>query len=290
MWAVLGLLCAGLTGGGDALCKRLLVRSNERVVAWAILLFTVPWLLIGPLAAGFPRLSGSFWGTVAVMIPLELIAHLAYLRAIRISPLSLAVPFLAFTPLLSAGTAWLFLGEKVSSLGLAGVGSVTVGAYVLQAELVPRGVLEPFKAMSRDPGIRLMLLTATIYGLTSTLGKKAIQLSSPASFMFIYFSIDTLLLTEIARRSAGSARDLLGEVRPQLGLYLFTGLVTAAAFTTHCFGIQIAPVAYFISIKRLSLLVSVLYGGLLFREGGFGYRMAGAALMLAGAVLVGLGR
>lgn len=290
MWVVLGLLCAGLTGSGDALSKRLLVRSNERVVAWAVLLFTVPWLFIAPLMAGFPRLSASFWWTVALMIPMELIAHLAYLRAIRLSPLSLAVPFLAFTPMLSAGTAWLFLGERVSGLGLAGVASVTVGAYVLQAELIPRGVLEPFRAMSREPGIRLMLLTAAIYGLTSTLGKKAILLSSPASFMAIYFSINALILTEVARRSAGSSRNLRDETRSQLGLYLFAGLVTAASFYAYCFGIQAAPVAYFIAIKRLSLLVSVLYGGLLFREAGFGYRLAGAALMLAGAAVIGLGR
>lgn len=290
MWVPLALACALLTGTADALAKRLLVRSNERVVAWAVLSFAVPWLFIGPMVAGFPRLAPGFWWVVALMIPMELAAHLAYLRAIRISPLSLAVPFLAFTPLLSAGTAWLFLGERVSRLGLAGVASVTIGAYVLQAELVPRGLLEPLRAMTRDRGIRLMLFTAAIYGVTSTLGKKAIQLSSPMAFLFIYFSLDALILMEIARRSAGSARGLGGQLRWQWGFYALAGAVTAGAFYTHCVGIARAPVAYFIAIKRLSLLVSVLYGGLLYREKGFGFRLAGAALMLAGAVLVGLHR
>lgn len=290
MWVVLGLLCAGLTGSADALAKRLLVRSNERVVAWAILLLAVPWLCIGPLLLGFPPLTAAFWWTLAVMVPLEITAHLCHLRALRIAPLSLAGPFLAFTPLLSALSAWLFLGERVSSLGMAGIALITLGAYVLQAELVPQGVLEPFKAMSRVPGIRLMLLTAAIYGITSTLGKKAIQLSSPVAFMAIYFSLVALLLTDIARRSAGSARGLVGEVRPQIGLHLLAGFVTAAALYAHCFGIQLAPVAYFIAIKRLSLLAGVLYGGLLFREEALGFRLAGAVLMLAGAALIGLGR
>ena len=43
MWVALGLACALLTGTADALAKKLLARSNERVVAWAILLFVVPW-------------------------------------------------------------------------------------------------------------------------------------------------------------------------------------------------------------------------------------------------------
>ncbi len=290
MWVSLALLCAALTGSADALAKQLLVRSNERVVAWAILLLAVPWLCAGLLLRGLPPLPAAFWWTLAVMVPLEITAHLCHLRALRIAPLSLAGPFLAFTPMLCALTAWLFLGERVSILGMGGVGLITLGAYVLQAELVRQGVLEPFKAMSRVPGIRLMLITAAIYGVTSTLGKRAIQLSSPVAFMAIYFSIVVLFLTEIARRSAGSARGLLEEARPQIGLYLLAGLVTAAALYTHCFGIPLSPVAYFIAIKRLSLLVGVLYGGLLFREEALGWRAAGAALMLAGAGLIGLGR
>ena len=290
MWVALGLACALLTGTADALAKRLLGRSNERVVAWAVLLFAVPWLALGPFFLGFPRLSPGFWPLVALMIPMELTAHLAYLRAIRISPLSLAVPFLAFSPILSAGTAWLFLGERVTGIGLAGVAFVTVGAYVLQGDRLRHGLLEPFRAMARDPGIRLMLFTAVIYGITSTLGKRAIQLSSPVAFMFIYFSVDALILMEIARRSAGSASGLHGQLRAQIWVYALAGAVTAGAFYTHCFGIAQAPVAYFIAIKRLSLLVSVLYGGLLFREKKIGFRLAGAGLMLAGAVLIGLHR
>lgn len=290
MWVALALACALLTGTTDALSKRLLGRSDERVVAFASLLFTVPWLLIGPLAEGLPHLGLSFWLLIVFMIPLELTATLCFLRAIRISPLSLCVPFLAFSPLLCAVTAWLFLGERITGVGLAGVAFVTVGAYVLQAELVPQGLLEPFRAMTRVPGIRLVLATAAIYGVTSTLGKKAIQLSSPTAFMSIYFTLNALCLMEIARRAAGSMARLREEVRPQLGGYSLLGLIVAASFYTHCFGIRIAPVAYFISIKRLSLLASVLYGGLLYKEKGMGFRLAGAGLMLAGAVLIGLHR
>ena len=120
MWILLGLCCALLTSLGDTLSKKLLVGSDERVVAWGQLFFTLPWAAAVMLHHGWPRVSPGFWITVAVMLPLEVTATLCYLRAIRICPLSLCVPFLAITPLLTVLTGWLFLGERVSWAGFLG--------------------------------------------------------------------------------------------------------------------------------------------------------------------------
>ena len=288
MWIWLGLACALLTSAGDALCKKLLSGSDERVVGWGQLLFTLPWAALVMLQHGWPRVPFTFWITVAVMLPLEVTATLCYLKAIRICPMSLCVPFLAITPLLAVLTGWLFLGERVSWIGFSGVASVTVGAYVLQAEHAARGILEPFREMFRVPGIRLVLITAACYGVTSTLGKKAIQLSGPTEFPFLYYAVNTLALGEVARRAV-STRGMVSAVRARWGLFVLAGLVSAGSLFAFSFGIQRAPVAYFISVKRLSLLITVLFGGLLFGEDAFGRRAMGAALMLSGAVLITLG-
>ena len=288
MWIWLGLACALLTSTGDVLCKKLLAGSDERVVGWGQLLFTLPWAAGVMLQHGWPRVSIAFWITVAVMLPLEVTATLCYLKAIRICPMSLCIPFLAITPLLTVLTGWLFLGERVSWVGFMGVASVTVGAYVLKAEHAVRGLLEPFREMFRVPGIRLVLITATCYGVTSTLGKKAILLSSPTAFPFLYYVVNTLALSEIARRAV-SPQGMFSAVRSQWWLFLLVGLVSAGSLFAFSFGIQHAPVAYFISVKRLSLLITVLFGGFLFGEEAFGRRAMGAALMLSGAVLITLG-
>jgi len=41
-----------------------------------------------------------------------------------------------------------------------------------------------------------------------------------------------------------------------------------------------------ISIKRLGILISVFYGGLIFKESNIMMRFLGAALMLSGAVII----
>jgi len=268
--------------------KRLLYRADDRVVAWATLLFALPWLSLGLLFSGWPALTWAFWGRVAVLVPLELTAYLCYLRAIRISPLSLTVPFLALTPLLTVFTGWLFLGETVSGIGFLGVMAMTVGAYVLQVELVPQGLLEPIRAMFRTPGIRLMMVTAVLYSITAPVGKQAIVLAGPEAFPFIYFSVDVMVLTGFAWRGAQPSGGLAAAVRPQWVLFGLTGLVIGGMLLTHCVGIAQAPVAYFIAIKRLSLLVSVLYGGLFFKEEKFLQRFLGVLLMVLGVALITL--
>ena len=62
----------------------------------------------------------------------------------------------------------------------------------------------------------------------------------------------------------------------------------AATPLCHFHGIQLAPAAYLIAAKRLSLLFSVLYGGLVFREGFRRQRLLGAGLMAAGVGLIAL--
>ena len=291
VWIWMALLCAVLTGTSDALVKHLLVRSDERVVGWAKLLFSLPWLFLFPMMAGWPKVSPLFWEVVAIMVPLEIVSYLCALRSVRLAPLSLTMPFQAITPMLTIVTGFLIMGERVSLQGFLGILGVTVGIYVMQIELAAEGWLEPFKAMFKNRGIRLMVAAAAIYSLTSTLSKRAVQLSSPLAFPFLYFGVDTLFLTPMAHQSARRSTGGLGllpEVRAQLPLYLISGLLTAASFLTHCIAIPFAPVAYFISIKRLSLLVSVLYGGLVFHESSFRQRVLGTSLMLVGAILIRL--
>jgi len=286
MWFFWALSCAFLHGTGGALSKRLLSRSNEWVVGWASFLFALPWLAIGLWRGGIPELSGSFWGLILFLVPFELTAFVCYLKAIRLSPLSLVLPYLALTPVLTLVTGWLFLGEQVSPVGFLGVVAVTVGAYLLQAELIPQGIFEPIKAMFREPGIRMMLVTATIYSVSAPLGKRAIEMSGPLAFPFIYVSLNTLALTVLVWNRAGKGENLLRALSPQLPLFLLAGLVMSGVFFTHCIGILGAPVTYFISIKRLSLLAGVLYGGLMFREEKLLHRALGCGLMLFGAGLI----
>ena len=60
-------------------------------------------------------------------------SSLLFQRALQLSPVSLSVPYLAFTPALLLVTSYFMLGERPEPAGVAGVFVMTAGAYGLNA-------------------------------------------------------------------------------------------------------------------------------------------------------------
>ncbi|GFR40427.1 hypothetical protein Agub_g1001 [Astrephomene gubernaculifera] len=104
-------------------------------------LVTVPAILDMILSCAGVSITGSWRGTmkhptrfaIATISSslLLLVSRYMYQRAIQISPLSLTIPYLAFTPAILIATAYVFLGELPSPAGVLGVSVVALGGYLL---------------------------------------------------------------------------------------------------------------------------------------------------------------
>ncbi len=70
---------------------------------------------------------------------------------------------------------------------------------------------------------------------------------------------------------------------------LLRGFCFALSSLCLAHGMELAPATYLVGVKRLSLLFSVLGGGLWLRERPFFPRFLGALLMFTGVVLITLG-
>lgn len=282
-WFVLSLICAYFTSTAEVLSKLLMRDNDEWTVGCAMLLVALPFLV--PLLAGRESLplSRDLFILIAVQIPFEILAYYIYLSAIRMAPLSLSVPYLSFTPVFAILTAALVLQEHISARGFVGILTVTVGAYVLNMERYADHPLDPLKAVFRTSGSRRMLVVALIWSLTSTLGKKGVQLSDPTFFGVFYMVTLSIPMLAVAvwraKRHAGAV-NLKGRNRIWL---LLGGLAMALSMLAHFHAIERAPVSYMIAVKRTSLIFSVLYGGLIFKEERIRQRLLGTSIMLSGA-------
>ena len=283
MWIFLSLLCAWFVATTDALAKRELAGGDILTLAWARMVFCAPLLLcLVPLGKP-PDDPAAFLFWVAITMPLEIFALILYMTALKRSPLSLTVPFLAFTPVFLLGVGWLILGEKPGYEGVAGALLISAGGWLLSARDGTRGLLAPLRNFAGESGSVMMASVALIYSLTACAGKKLILLSSPFFMAGVYFAIEAALLTALLA--------LLGRLRHARPILSRRG-VRAMGFTqmgeiaTHSFAVTMAPVAYMIAVKRTSLIFGVLYGLLLFREAHARYRLPGAALMLAGVFVL----
>jgi len=287
IWLPLTLLCAFCLATGDALSKRALERHDEYLFLWVRLLLAMPLLMGGLFFAPLEAPAPEFYPAVLLALPLEAAAAVLYIRALKLSPLSLVLPLLALTPLFLLAVPALVLGERLSGPGACGVLLIAAGVYVLNLDASKRGILAPFRALMRDSGARCMLAVAFLYSITSTLGKQAIAASSPLFFAGTYFPALLLVLTLLLfRRSTKEAliRNRGELLRASLGPAVFYGLM----ILSHMVAVSLTQVAYMISVKRLSLLMGVFYGYRMFGEKQAGSRAAGALLMLAGLGLISL--
>lgn len=290
MWVGWALACAVWMGMVDVLSKQGLQDDAPWIIGTARLGFALPVLAIPIVRAGWPVLSPAFWGIVAIMVPLELVAFLLLLEALRVAPLAETVPFLSLSPLFTVLVSWCLLGERVTLLGFLGIVTIAVGSYLLYGHELRHGYLGPLKAMTRSRGTKLIVVVALLYSLTSTLGKRAIELSSAMAFPGIYFALLAVVFVGIQLARGARPAAFLQAVARRPWLLIGLGVADGITFLIHSVGVLLAPVAYFVGVKRLSSVVSVVVGGLLFQERHLPLRVAGTGCMVAGVILLTLGR
>jgi drug/metabolite transporter (DMT)-like permease len=285
-WFFVALACALFTGCCDAVSKRIMV-SNDEWATGAVLL-GLSTLLLLPIVATlqFKPVSSDLVALLVVALPLEILGYYLFLSAIRTAPLSLTVPLLAFTPVMTILTSWALLGERVSWTGVIGISLVTVGAYVLNADLATRGLFSPVKALLSNAGSRRMLAVAILWSVTSSLGKKGILIYGAIPFGFVLICGDVVAFVSIClirHRMGWMQFTIKREIRIWL---LLGGLLMAGAELTHFVSLSMAPVAYMISVKRLSMVFGVMLGWKFFGEQNIRYRLLGALIMVSGVFLL----
>ncbi|HAK89336.1 MAG: hypothetical protein A2077_07495 [Nitrospirae bacterium GWC2_46_6] len=285
LWVIYALIAAFTLATSDALTKKALSIHNEYLIAWLRLSCALPALFISLLFIPVPALDKDFYIAFLSALPLEIIAMIFYIKALKLSPLSLTLPFLSLTPVFLIVVPYILIGEKISLSGAVGVLLIAAGGYTLNIKDFKKGVLEPFAAIKREKGSLYMVAVALIFSFTSSLGKRAIEHSSPIFFGATYITAVVLAFAPIALykgRNEINAAFRNGAVRSSI----LPGMLHSVMIISHMIAMSMTKVAYMISVKRLSLLIGVFYGYLFFKESSIKERLLGTVLMLAGFVLI----
>jgi uncharacterized membrane protein len=288
-WIVLAFICAFSLATGDAFAKKALRPDNELAIAWLKVALSMPGLLAYLLLSPLPSPDRTFLFAFCASLPLEILAAVLYIKALRISPLSISLPFQSLTPLFLVFFSTAFLHQGVSLPAAGGILLIAAGGYVLNLGSAKSGVLAPFRAITRERGAVYMILVALIYSVTSTLGKLAVDHSSPSFFAGTYYSAITVCMLPVVLIAGKHARPV-AVLRSNVKNAALPALFQAVMAVTHYAALGTGNVAYVIAIKRSSLLIGSLYGFLVFRERHVPSRLAGALLMFAGFVLIVLFR
>ncbi|XP_024535395.1 uncharacterized protein LOC9636729 [Selaginella moellendorffii] len=110
--------------------------SDRELVALVALLDALLLSSMALLSGGFDlfsltRLDTEYVAALLVTAAIKALVGFMYQRALHVSPLSVTVPYLAFTPVLLVFTSYVIINELPSSQGLMGIVVVTLGGYFL---------------------------------------------------------------------------------------------------------------------------------------------------------------
>lgn len=214
--------------------------------------------------------------------------HMCLTAAYERIDVSLAYPLTTTGPLYIPLWAYLFLGERLSPIGLSGIFVVTLGAYILQVQEISWvGLTFPLRNI-RLPGVLLALSAGVFYSVGAIVDKQGVTVIDV--FLYTYYLDIVLFLFLLANVVLTTSRiHFMEEVRMHWARGLFAGLVLFASFITYRIALQMAKVSYATSVRQASAIIGVLGGILLFRERFGKIRIFGAALIALGVICIRMG-
>ncbi len=286
LWLVFAILTAFFESLKDVKSKQSLRYVDEYWLTWAVQLIAVLGLLPVLLYVGIPPLGPNFGWALLVGGGLNVWAFLLYVQAIKAADLSLTVPLVTLTPLFMLITSPLMVGEFPSLMDGVGVMLIVIGSYILNLAAESKGGFAPLRSLLTNPGCRKMLWVAFLWSFTANLDKVGVANSSPffwsvTLLLFIACGITPMLLYRFNTSPPTQLRlnwQLLG----------LTGGLAALAIGFQMMAITMTSVAQVIAVKRMSSLISVLFGHFLFQESGLRERLSGAVVMVLGVVIITL--
>ena len=285
IWFIFAILTAFFESLKDVFSKKNLKNIDEYIVSLSLRLFALPFLIPLLFFIEIPSLGNQFWITLLIGGSLNVITTILYMKAIKYSDLSITVPIVTFTPLFLLMTSPLIVGEFPNFIGLIGVLLIVFGSYTLNIKQRHEGYFAPFKALLKEKGPKLMLFVAFIWSITSNFDKIGVLNSSPIFWAIAINVFITLVMFLIMLyKSQRSIQQISTSYKTLLPIGLFGALTLIFQMTA----INLTLVAYVISIKRTSAIMSVLLGYLIFKEKGIKERLLGAAIMVIGVLFITL--
>ncbi|MCD6413937.1 MAG: EamA family transporter [Elusimicrobia bacterium] len=278
-WFFYAVACAVFFGGQGLYIRYLHLKNiaDSKIIFFSVFLFSLPILFIPTIGTHFAPLQKGFWLYATLAAGGNLAGFYSYIKAFEFTETSLAQPIFATSPIFVIPVGFFILGEKPSLRGGAAIFIIVVGCYILTSG---KNLLEPFKKIKNNKGIRWAFLAVLIWSFVANIDKVALQKSSARIYPFI-------ASLEITIMSIPFVFTRLKTITKKAIPYLVAvGGIDAGIFLTHMYALTLTKVSYLIAVKRSGLLIGVVGGILLFREKEPARRILASAVILAGNILL----
>ena len=287
-WLFLSLASGILVATRNVITRKLVFLTDRRVILYSKYLFVSLFALLLIFFTGVPEIKPAFYYSILVASVIDVIAAWCFLNAIASTQLAKTFPLVAFTPIFLLVTSFFILGESPSAPGLAGILLIVCGAYLLRAESIKVGVLEPLKLLLKEKGQRHMLTAAFLFSFLAVFFKKAILNSSPFFAFGVTQLLSTLFLTALFLKKK-TLGVLFKKTVDNFKLLFVASIVGFLAGLALFAAFQLGLASYVVSVKRTSILFTIILGYIFFKEDNLIRGLIIGSIMVLGIFLISLG-
>lgn len=286
-WFLLALFFALWSSIGVSISKRVLKTTDVLVyLVFGSLFVLISMAAILVFRGAIPHVDSTFWLTVFTAALINVATSLFAFKAIKIAPISLLAPLAAFNPLAVTFFGFLFLQESVNLLKLFAILIIVAGVYLLNITDVKKGVFAPFINLFKNRGVQLMLLANILWGITPVFEKTAIFHTTPQNPLVVTFMEGVFLTSFFFPLMLARTKQPFVQFRKNMWWYILPAPVAALASWSAFTAFSLNNVGYVSAVFKLSILFTILWGGLFFKEKRIRERFLGASVMLLGTILL----
>jgi len=247
----------------------------------------IPILMGGLYVRGVPQVSLQFWTALSVSVPLGVLATLSYIKALEVSDLSFVSPLSSISPILLIMTGFIFLGEVPSLYGFFGMIFIVIGVYVLNVSksTSKANLLDPFMQIKNNKSVKYIGAMIVIYSITAPIDKIGVEASSPLLYTAgLYIGLSIGLFIPMVQYSDTWKQNC----REHYKTLSVIGICNSLASIAQMVAFTLTLVIYVISIKRIGIIFSVMYGTIVKNEGLTTARITGTIIIITGVTLISI--
>jgi drug/metabolite transporter (DMT)-like permease len=235
-----------------------------------------------------PKWGWTEWGFISVSGVLHVLYFITLLRGYRKADLTVVYPLArGFGPLLSSGTALLFLGEEMSMVGAFGIIAVVGGVFLIAGgPKLWRSIHDKAQQARVRKGIFYGLVTGVFIASYTVLDGYAVKIILISPILIDYFGnfIRIGLLMPALLRDQQATR---ASWRVEWKYALIVGAISPISYVLVLYAMQEAPLSHVAPAREVSMLFAALIGGHLLGEGDRWQRVIGALCIAGGVIALG---
>ncbi|MGO1592107.1 MAG: EamA family transporter [Ancrocorticia sp.] len=315
MWVMFALGSA-LFAGVTAVLAKLGIRDVDSNLATAlrtIVVLVLAWAMV--FVVGSRGTIGEIDGHTWLFLVLSGLATgaswLCYFRALQVGDVNKVVPVDKSSTVLTMILAFVFLGERVNALVLAAMVAIGIGTLLMierrqapaqaiasadpvataAAETHPNTAPETLPDGTHPAGQSAGSWTWLLYAggaaifaaLTAILGKIGIEDVDSTLGTAIRTAV-VLVMAWLIVFIQGTQRQIATVDRRSWAFLILSGLTTGASWLCFYRALQEGPASVVVPIDKLSILVSIAFGAIVFGERLSARAAIGLALIVAGTL------